>query len=162
MGGGGGGRGGAAGGPLSGSGGGDGAEVGPASNAPGTAGESGAGVAGLLSWADKGLGGAMVPNRMEASCLADPPPTRLSSSSLDSSFSEPAADHSSSSGRLLEPVSAGVSGLDASCWASRANGLVDGKSRGVVAGGESGWLRGTGRGAAGGGPVSEDWDIFLK
>lgn len=46
---------------------------GGSSGAPEAGADSWTGVSGLLSIADKGLGGAMVPNKMEANCLADPP-----------------------------------------------------------------------------------------
>jgi hypothetical protein len=62
--------------------------------------------ASLLSAAERGLGGAIVPNNMEASCRALPAPGP-SSSSEESSLSEPTTDHSSSSGRTrdgLTPV----------------------------------------------------------
>jgi hypothetical protein len=87
--------------------------------------------------ADSGLGGAIVPNKIEARCLAEPPPGRSSSSSLSSSLSDPAADHSSSSGRRRDwaPVKLGVNGLMVSCWAMRWNGLVDDKLSLDAAGG---------------------------
>jgi hypothetical protein len=71
----------------------------------------------LLSMDDNGLGGAIVPNRIDAKCLADPAAGGSSSLSLSSSLSDPAADHSSSSGRRLDwpPVKLGVSGLATSC-----------------------------------------------
>lgn len=101
------------------------------------------GVCGLLSIAESGLGGAIVPKSRDASCLADPP-VGASSSSL-SCLSDPASDHSSSSflRRETDPVMVGVSGFAASCCASLANGLVDGRSR---AGGENGAACGTGGG----------------
>lgn len=55
----------------------------------------------LSSAADCGLGGAMVPKSMEASCLALPPAPRSGSSSDESSV-ESTTDHSSSSGRMRE------------------------------------------------------------
>lgn len=125
-------------------GGGGGTEVG-SSKAPGIFGleiglsEAGIGVEGLLvdslSIALKGRGGAIVPKRMLASCLALPPPRGSSSSSSDS-LSESAPDQSSSSGRRRDPppVIAGVRGLAAvSCWAMRWNGFVDS----FAAGGEN-------------------------
>ena len=78
-----------------------------------------------------------MPNRRDASCLAEPP---VGASSLSlSSLSDPASDQSSdSSCRRLEipPVVVGVSGLAASCWASLAKGLVECSS--FCAGGEKG------------------------
>jgi hypothetical protein len=83
------------------------------SNVPGMAGASWTGVAGLLSI---GLGGAIVPKRIDASCFAEPP-VGWASSSDESSFSESAADHSSSSGRRRDcgPVKVDMVGCDASC-----------------------------------------------
>lgn len=98
------------------------------------------GVCGLLSIADRGLGGAIVPKSRDASCLAEPP-VGPSSSSL-SSLSDPAADHSSSSLRRREtgPVIAGVKGLAGSCCANLAKGLVEDNSFGAagIGGGEKG------------------------
>jgi len=65
------------------------------------------------SIADSGLGGAMVPKRIEASCLALPPAGRSSSLSEESSSVESTTDHSSSSGRTRdgrEPVKVDVRG----------------------------------------------------
>jgi hypothetical protein len=84
------------------------------------------------SMALRGRGGAMVPNKILASCLALPPPG-WSSSSSEESNSEPAADQSSSSSgraRVLRskgtaPVKVGLSGSCFSCWARRWKGLVD-------------------------------------
>ena len=114
----GGGGGGAAGAPDSGIGGGGGG--GPSeldSKAPAINGLSCTGVEGLLSIADNGRGGAIVPNRIDAKCLAEPPVGAFPSSSLDSSLSDSATDHSSSSGRRRDcgPVYVGVSGFAASC-----------------------------------------------
>jgi hypothetical protein len=96
----GGGGGGAAGAPELGNGGAGGAPDGPESKAPGIAGAASCtGVAGLLSMADNGLGGAMVPKRIDARCFADPPVGASSPSSLESSLSDSALDQSSSSGR---------------------------------------------------------------
>lgn len=82
----------------------------------------------LLSIALNGRGGAMVPNRMLASCFALPPPG-FSSSSSESSKSDPAADQSSSSGRARDFCSNGLApvkaGLAISCCARRWKGLVD-------------------------------------
>lgn len=116
-GGGGGGGGGAAGAPLDGAGGGGAGGGGTAdSNALALSCDSCTGVAGLLSMADIGRGGAIVPNKIEANCLADPPAGGSSSSSLEASFSEPAADHESSSGRRRDcgPVKLADRGLAAS------------------------------------------------
>jgi hypothetical protein len=76
-----------------------------------------AGEDGLSSIADKGLGGPIVPKRIEARCFALPPPGLSSSSSEESSLSEPVADHSSASGRArdLGPVGTESRGLAASC-----------------------------------------------
>lgn len=98
----GGGGGGALGAPESGIGGGGGGGTEELdSKAPDIDGPSCTGVEGLLSIADKGRGGAMVPKRMDARCLADPP-VGPSPSSLESSLSDSATDHSSSSGRLRD------------------------------------------------------------
>lgn len=70
----------------------------------------------LSSMAERGRGGAMVPNRMEARCLALPPVVRSGSSSDESSV-ESTTDHSSSSGRTREgrwPV--GVEERDGGKW----------------------------------------------
>lgn len=88
---GGGGPGGGGGAPLEGIGGGGGI---PAGDDP-TAGLSARGL--LLSIEDRGRGGAMVPKRMEASCLA--PPCVGASSSSDEESSESTTDQSSSSCR---------------------------------------------------------------
>ena len=56
----------------------------------------------LSSAADKGRGGAIVPKRMEASCLALPPEGPFVSSSSEESSVESTTDHSSSSGRTRE------------------------------------------------------------
>jgi hypothetical protein len=139
----GGGGGGAAGAPESGIGGGGGGGAdGLDSNAPGIDAPSCTGVEGLLSIADKGRGGAMVPNRIDARCLAEPPVGGSASSSLESSFSDSATDHSSSSGRRRDcgPVYVGVRGFAASCCAIRRNGLVDESSLGVDDFGESGCI----------------------
>lgn len=116
--------------PGMGGGGGGGAE-----GAADTGARSCTGVCGLLSIADNGRGGAMVPKSRDANCLAEPP-VGASSSSL-SCLSDPASDQSSSSFRRRDtgPVTVGVIGFAASCCASLANGLVDGRSR---AGGENG------------------------
>lgn len=118
------------------------------SKAPGIDGPSCTGVDGLLSIADNGRGGAMVPKRMDARCLADPPVGASSPSSLESSLSDSATDHSSSSGRLRDwgPVYVCVSGCAASCCAMRWNGLVDESSFGAAGGGESGCVGATGAG----------------
>lgn len=117
------GRGGGGGAPLGGAvsgigGGGGGEPGGPALNGGGGGGgtsklEMGGtdGVDGLLmgvvslSWspvAERGLGGAMVPNRMEARCLALPPPEVRSGSSSEEFSVESTTDHSSSSGRARD------------------------------------------------------------
>ena len=93
------------------------------------------GVSGFLSSiADRGLGGAIVPNKIDASCLALPP-VGLSVSSSSSDEVESTTDHSSSSGRTrdgLFPVGVdargGGSGCDfaaSCCWVRRWNGFVD-------------------------------------
>lgn len=130
---------------------------------------------GLSSIADSGLGGAMVPKRIDARCLALPRSGRSgSSSSEEESSLESTTDHSSSScrTRLRFPVGVEVNGggkawdLDAelaaafSCWASLWNGLVDVSGGGEVMvegcwGGEAadddGWEAGV-----------DAWLIFLK
>jgi hypothetical protein len=137
----GGGGGGALGAPESGIGGGGGGARELGSKVVGADRLSSTGVDGLLSIADNGRGGAMVPKRMDARCLADPPVGPSSPSSLESSLSDSAADHSSSSGRLRDwgPVLVCVSGFAASCCAMRWNGLVDDSSFGADGGGESAW-----------------------
>ena len=63
----------------------------------------------LSSIADKGLGGAIVPNRIEARCLALPRSGRSGSSSSDEEDSvESTTDHSSSSLRTLLRLPVGV------------------------------------------------------
>lgn len=108
----------------------------------------------------------MVPKRMEASCLALPAPVgALDSESDSSSLSEPAADHSSSSGlrRDCGPVKEGMSGLATSCCAMRWKGLVDGKlSEGVAADGEKGCVWGIGGGEKAGVAAEASDDRFLK
>ena len=67
----------------------------------------------LSSIADKGLGGAIVPKSMEASCFALPPVGLLGSSSSSDDEVESTTDHSSSSGRTRDgrlPVGVEVSG----------------------------------------------------
>ena len=129
----------------------------------------------LSSIADNGLGGAMVPKRMDARCLALPRSGRSgSSSSEEESSLEFTTDHSSSScrTRLRFPVGVEVNGggnawdLGAelaaafSCWASLWNGLVD------VSGGGEVMVEG-----CWGGEAADDdgceagvdaWFIFLK
>lgn len=78
----------------------------------------GAGLVGLFmeilsSIADMGLGGAIVPKSMEASCFALPPVGLLVSSSSSEDDVESTTDHSSSSGRTREgrlPVEVEVRG----------------------------------------------------
>ncbi len=69
----------------------------------------------LSSIADNGLGGAIVPKSMEASCFALPPVGCPSSSFSDElSSAESTTDHSSSSGRWREgrePVGVEVRGV---------------------------------------------------
>jgi hypothetical protein len=135
----GGGGGGPPGAPESGMGGGGGGGAdGLGSKAPGIDEPSCTGVEGLLSIADNGRGGAMVPNRIDARCFAEPPVGASSPSSLESSLSDSATDHSSSSGRLRDwgPVYVCVSGLAASCCAMRWNGFVDESSFGADGGGD--------------------------
>ena len=64
---------------------------------------SGLGVLGdfFSSMADRGRGGPMVPNSIEANCFALPPVGRSSSSS-EESFESSTTDHSSSSGRTRD------------------------------------------------------------
>lgn len=67
----------------------------------------------LSSIADKGLGGAMMPKSMEASCFALPPVGLSASSSSSEDDVESTTDHSSSSGRIREgrlPVGVEVRG----------------------------------------------------
>ena len=107
---------------LSGTGGGrDASENSASSKEPGIVGggkgASWTGVAGLLlSCAERGLGGAMVPNRILARCFALPPAGGSSSLSL-SSLSLSTLDHSSLSCRRRDcgPVNVGTIGLAASC-----------------------------------------------
>ena len=119
------------------------------------------GVSGFLSSiAERGLGGAIVPNKIDASCLALPP-VGLSASSSSSDEVESTTDHSSSSGRTrdgLFPVGVdakgGGSGRDfaaSCCWVRRWNGLVDSAV-------EFGELTDETAGADG----SLGWLIFLK
>lgn len=112
---------------------------GAGSGAEGVVGLPRAGDLDLSSIADNGLGGAMVPNSIEASCFALPPvglSSSLSSLSEELSSVESTTDHSSSSGRWRdgrEPVGVEVSGdgwyfVAASlscCAASRWKGFVD-------------------------------------
>ena len=76
------------------------------------------GVSGFLSSiADRGLGGAIVPNKIDASCLALPP-VGLSVSSSSSDEVESTTDHSSSSGRTrdgLFPVGVDARGGGRGC-----------------------------------------------
>lgn len=63
--------------------------------------------------AERGLGGAMVPNNMDASCFALPPVGLSASSSSSDDEAESTADHASSSGRMREgrlPVGVDVRG----------------------------------------------------
>ena len=69
----------------------------------------------------RGLGGPIVPNRIDASCLA-PPPGRSSSSS-ESSAEDSIFDHSSSSGRAR--IRGALTVLAMFSRVSRWNGLVD-------------------------------------
>ena len=67
----------------------------------------------LSSIADKGLGGAIVPNSIDASCFALPPVGFSASSSSSEDEVESTTDHSSSSGRIREgrlPVGVEVRG----------------------------------------------------
>ena len=81
-------------------------------------GVGGAGVVGLSidflsSMADKGLGGAIVPKSMEASCFALPPVGLSVCSSSSEDDVESTTDHSSSSGRTRDgrlPVGVDVRG----------------------------------------------------
>lgn len=59
-------------------------------------GKSCTGVAGLLSIAESGLGGAIVPKSIDARCFAEPPTGAGPSSSLDSFLSDSASQSSSS------------------------------------------------------------------
>ena len=89
----------------------------------------------LSSIADNGLGGAIVPNRIDASCLALPPVGLSASSSSEEDEVESTTDHSSSSGRTRDgrlPVGVEVRGVgndwdltDSCCWVRRWKGFVD-------------------------------------
>lgn len=88
---------------------------------PGLTGEK----ARVSSVAERGRGGAMVPNSIEANWRAFPAPGP--SSSDESSRSEPTTDHSSSSGRTREglaPVGLAWTGSGALAVAWRWNGFV--------------------------------------
>lgn len=167
IGGGGGGAGGAAGALLGGiGGGGGGAEAGASMLGPGGGG-GGGGAIGASLWvcaglpgadsfpaADNGRGGAMVPNRIEASCAALPPPGRSSSESspLSSSLSEP---QSSESALLREIGADGAGAGPPILW----KGLVDAAVGGATGGAAMGVVElgaGTGEG------VSDGCDIILK
>lgn len=114
-------------------GGGGGGDIGP------VFGVNGAGLLGLSiflsSIADNGLGGAIVPNRIEASCFALPPVGLSLPSSSSEDEVESTVGHSSSSGRTREgrlPVGVDVSGggsawdfADSCCWLRRWKGFVD-------------------------------------
>ena len=81
-----------------------------------------------LSIADKGRGGAIVPNRIDASCLALPP-CGLPSSSLSSSLDSSTDQSSSSAGLDLVLLGAAVGSgsaccLARSCCVRRWNGFV--------------------------------------
>lgn len=114
-----------------------------------------------VSMALRGRGGAMVPKRMEASCLALPPTGRSSSSEEEGSSLESTTDHSSSSGRTREgrePVGVEEKGgrdLAFSCWVRRWKGLVETSVAEDVVVEEVGWV-------GAGGPDSLDWLSFLK
>lgn len=118
-----------------------------------------------VSMALRGRGGAMVPKRMEASCLALPPVGRASSSEEESGSSlESTTDHSSSSGRTREgrelPVGVEERGGKAlavfSCWVRRWKGLVEiSVAEADVVEEDEAWV-------GGGGPDSLDWLSFLK
>lgn len=130
------------------------------SNVPGM-GWSCTGVAGLLSMAESGLGGAIVPKRIDARCFAEPPTGAGPSSSLDSSFSDSASQSSSSCRRRDLGFSVSC------CWAMRWKGLVEDNSFGALGaagGGENAWACGIGGagGGAAGAPVSELEETFLK
>lgn len=114
---GGGGGGGAAGGSpsskLPGMGGGGGGDMATAILGVGSAGLVGLSVDFLSSIADKGLGGAIVPKSIEASCFALPPLGLSLSSSSSEDEVESTTDHSSSSGRTRDgrlPVGVEVRG----------------------------------------------------
>ena len=147
------GGGGADGAPIEGIGGGGGGATGgspPSSKLPGigdacegertAVGTEGAGLLGLStdflsSSADIGLGGAIVPNSMDASCFALPPVGLSAFSSSSEDEVESTTDHSSSSGRTREgrlPVGVDDRGggrfwdfADSCCCVRRWNGFVD-------------------------------------
>ena len=120
---------------------------------------------GDFAWSDalRGLGGAMVPKRMEARCLALVPVGRSSSSEEEEGSSvESRTDHSSSSGRTREGRDEGgeeeVEG--GSWWVRRWKGLVEcSVVEDVVVGV---WVEGACGAGAWGGPDSLDWLSFLK
>lgn len=161
-----GGGGGALGAPMLGIGGGGGggaggAELGPGESAvgevtPGLTGEK----ARVSSAAERGRGGAMVPNSIEASWRALPAPGP-SSSSDESSRSEPTTDHSSSSGRTregLEPVGVVWTGSGALAAGRRWNGFVSCAAGGDTTGGDATGGDVTGAPA----PGTVGWPMFLK
>ena len=93
----------------------------------------------LLSIADKGLGGAIVPNKIEAKCLA--PPCEGPSSSSEDESSESTTDQSSLPCRArvradgtVGSFRVGAAALVAGSWVRRWNGFVD-TSLVVLAGG---------------------------
>lgn len=173
---GGGGGGGAEGAPFAGIGGGAGAAAGgqlsAESNVPGIGGAGGGdigapvlGVGGagldrlstdfLSSIAESGLGGAIVPNSIDANCFALPPVGFSGPSSSSEDEAESTTDHSSSSGRVRDgrlPVGVEVKGGNDSdfatscCCTRRWNGLVDSElasgdvTEGAVAVDSGGWL----------------------
>lgn len=102
-------------------------------------GVGGAGLDGLSpdffsSVADSGLGGAIVPNSIDANCFALPPVGFSGPSSPSEDEAESTTDHSSSSGRMRDgrfPVGVEVKGGNdcafaaSCCCARRWKGLVD-------------------------------------
>lgn len=99
---------------LPGMGGGGGGDISVAAIGVGGAGLLGLPIEFLSSIADKGLGGAIVPKSIEASCFALPPVGLLASSSSSDDEVESTTDHSSSSGRTRDgrpPVGVEVSGV---------------------------------------------------
>jgi hypothetical protein len=89
------------------------------------------------SMAESGRGGAMVPNRMDASCLAEPPvgPSDSSSEELSEESTTDQSSVSSERPRVRVPPVVGCgggSGVEAlSCWVRRWKGFVETSALGV-------------------------------
>jgi hypothetical protein len=78
----------------------------------------------LLSMEDNGRGGAIVPNRSDASCFAPPPGRLSSSSSSEESGSDMSADQSSESDRT-RAARVEAEATSVGCCVRRWNGFVD-------------------------------------